>query len=59
MPDMEKKYSFHSVIIPANHVVTIECFIINEGCTTRKPVILLCVIYTYIPNVNISNVMGL
>ena len=28
---------------PVNHVVTVECFI-NDGCTTRKPVILLCVI---------------
>ena len=28
MFDMEKSYFFHSVIIPVNHVVTI-----NEGCT--------------------------
>ena len=45
--DKEKRHgeelSFHSVIFPGNHIVTIECFI-NEGCTTRKPVILLCVI---------------
>ena len=26
MSDMEKSYSFHSVIVPANHVVTIERF---------------------------------
>ena len=45
MSDMENSYSFQSVIVPANHVVTIECFI-NEGCTTRKPMILFCVIYT-------------
>ena len=45
MSDMGKSYSFHSVIVPA-HIVTIKCFI-NKGCTTRKPVILLCVIYTY------------
>ena len=48
MSNMEKSYSFHS-----NHIVTIEYFVI-EGCTTRKPVILLCIIY--IPDVNISNV---
>ena len=42
---MEKSHSFHSVIVPAEHVVTIECFI-NGGCTTRKSVIVLCVIYT-------------
>ena len=26
MSDMEKSYSFHSVILPASHVVTTECF---------------------------------
>ena len=47
MSNMKKSYCFHSVIVPANHIVTIiiECFI-NEGCTTRKPVILFCVVYT-------------
>ena len=45
MSDMEKSYSFHSIIVPTNPVVTIECFI-NQGCTTREPVIILCVIYT-------------
>ena len=40
---MEKTYFFHSVIVPANNIVTVECFI-NEGYTTRRPVILLCVI---------------
>ena len=54
MPNIEKCYSFHSVIVPANHIVTIECFI-NECCTTRKLVILLCAII-YIFNTNISNV---
>ena len=48
MSDMEKSYSFHSVIIPASHIVTVECFI-NEGCTTK--IIATC-------NVNISNVTG-
>ena len=51
LSDMEKTYSFHSVIIPANHVVTIECFI-NEGCTTEKAVIFLCVLYSM--NINIK-----
>ena len=45
MSDMEKSYSFHSVIVTTTHVVTTECFT-NEGCTTRKPVILPCVVYT-------------
>ena len=31
MYNMEKTYSFHLVIVPANHVTT-ECFI-DEGCT--------------------------
>ena len=44
MSDLEKSYSYHSVIVPANHVVTTECFI-NEGCATWKPVLLLCLIY--------------
>ena len=35
MSDMEKSYSFHSVIVPANQVVTIECFT-NEGCTVPQ-----------------------
>ena len=43
--DMEKSYSFRSIIVPANHDVTVKCFV-NKGCTTRKPVILLCVVYT-------------
>ena len=42
---MEKNDSFHSAIVPANHIVTIECFK-KERSTRRKPVILLCVIYT-------------
>ena len=41
--DIEKSFSLHSVIVPANHAVTFEYFI-NEGSTTKKPVILLCVI---------------
>ena len=49
---MEKTYSFHSDIVPANHVVTIECFR-NEGYTTGVSMI-LCVLYS---NVNIRNVM--
>ena len=32
---MEKCYFFHSHIVPANGVVSIECFI-NEGCTTKR-----------------------
>ena len=52
---MEKSNSFHSVIVPANHIDTIECFI-NEGKkkqetrnkATRKQVILLCVIYVVV-----------
>ena len=43
--DMENSDSFHSVIVPVNHVVTIECFM-NEGCITRKRVIYLRVIYS-------------
>ena len=43
MFDMEKSFFLHSVIVPANHAVTFEYFI-NEGGTTKKPVILLCVI---------------
>ena len=43
MFDMEKSFSLHSVIVPTNHAVTFEYFI-NEGGTTRKPVILLCAI---------------
>ena len=43
MSDMEKSYSFHSVNFPVNHVITIECFV-NESCTSRETVILLCVI---------------
>ena len=58
MSDMEKSYSFHSVIVPANHVVTIERFI-NEGCTKRKLVILLCVLYMpYMYITNVSRVVG-
>ena len=49
MSNIEKSYSFHSVIVPANHVVTFEC-VINEGCTT-KPVFNII-----IPSMNISNV---
>ena len=48
MSDMEKKtYSFHSVIVSTNRVVAIKCFL-NEVCTIRKLVILLCVIYIYL-----------
>ena len=37
MSNMEKRYSYLSVIVPVNHVqlVTIECFI-NEGCNHKK-----------------------
>ena len=45
MSDIEKSYSFYSAIVPVNYVFTIECFI-NKSCTTRKPMILPCVIYT-------------
>ena len=38
MSNMETSYSFHSVIIPANHVF-IE-FVINEGCILLKILIL-------------------
>ena len=50
MSVMEKSQSlYRSVIFPANHVVTIKCFFfLNERCTTRKPVILLCYIHVYL-----------
>ena len=54
----KESYSLRSVIIPTHHVVTVECFcrvlflfvclfhFFYKGCTKRKPVFLLYVIYT-------------
>ena len=35
MCDIKKSYSFHSVIVPANHLVIVRCFI-NKGCTVTE-----------------------
>ena len=51
MCDIKKSYSFHSVIVPANHLVIVRCFI-NKGCTVTKLVFFSVL---FIPIVNINN----
>ena len=41
MSDMENSYSFHLVIVPTNHVLTIKCFI-NESFIRFS----VCVLHT-------------
>ena len=53
MSDMEKSYSFHSVIVSVNHVITVECFILFIiKAVPQDP--FFCVLH--IRNVNISSV---